>query len=126
MWSHEAHLRRCLARADEHPMAAKVALLARREEHALAEAAAVDESLPLAGEVLTVQALFDGAGWVTHCGSKVLADAPPETADATLVARLREVGAVLLAQTNMTEFAYGALGLNAHYVSPETPLLPDE
>ena len=39
---------------------------------------------------------------------------------------LRAQGAILLAQTNMTEFAYGALGLNSTYGTPTTPLRPGE
>ena len=82
----------------------------------------VDPSLPLAGEVLTVKACFDFAGWTTHAGSAVLADAPPAGADAPMVAALRSAGAIVLAQTNMTEFAYGALGLNSTYGKPTTPM----
>ena len=44
-------------------------------------------SLPLAGEVLAVKACFDVAGWTTHAGSAVLADAPPAEIDAPMVAR---------------------------------------
>ena len=40
--------------------------------------------------------------------------------------RLRSAGAIVLAQTNMTEFAYGALGLNSTYGTPTTPLCPGE
>ena len=126
MRAHEAHVLDCLTAADKHHSAAAVALLARRDEAALAEAAAIDASLPLAGDVLTVKALFDVAGWVTHAGSSLLADAPPATVDAPLVSVLRRAGALLTAQTNMTEFAYGALGLNDTYGTPVTPLLPGQ
>ena len=103
-----------------------VALLARRDDAALADAARIDPTLPLAGEVLTVKACFDVAGWTTHAGSAVLADAPPAVADAPLVGALRSAGAIVLAQTNMTEFAYGALGLNSTYGNPTTPMCPGE
>jgi aspartyl-tRNA(Asn)/glutamyl-tRNA(Gln) amidotransferase subunit A len=86
----------------------------------------VDATLPLAGEVLTVKACFDVAGWTTHAGSAVLAGAPPAVEDAPMVGALRAAGAILLAQTNMTEFAYGALGLNATYGTPTTPLCAGE
>jgi aspartyl-tRNA(Asn)/glutamyl-tRNA(Gln) amidotransferase subunit A len=101
-------------------------LLARRDDDALADAAAMDPSLPIAGDVLTVKACFDVAGWTTHAGSAVLADAPAAEADAPMVRALRSAGAVLLAQTNMTEFAYGALGLNDTYGTPTTPLRSGE
>ncbi len=120
------HLRDCIERASEHSEALAVALVARRDDEAIVDAAAVDTSLPLAREVLTVKACFDVAGWTTHAGSAVLADAPPALADAPMVSALRAAGAILIAQTNMTEFAYGALGLNATYGTPTTPLLPDE
>ena len=102
------------------------ALLARRDDEALAEAAVVDPTLPLAGEVVVVKACFDVAGWTTHAGSAVLAGAAPADVDAPLVAALRSAGAIVLAQTNMTEFAYGALGLNSTYGDPTTPLRPGE
>ena len=103
-----------------------VCLVARRDDEALAEAAAIDSSLPLTGQVLTVKACFDVAGWVTHAGSSVLADAAPAHTDAPMVRALRTAGAIVLAQTNMTEFAYGALGLNSTYGTPTTPLRPGE
>jgi len=43
------------------------------------------------------QDLFDIAGEVTTAGSKILRDAPPATADAVAVARLRAAGAVVIA-----------------------------
>ena len=43
-----------------------------------------------------------------------------------MVSALRSAGAILFAQTNMTEFAYGALGLNSTYGTPTTPLRPGE
>lgn len=79
---------------------------------------------PLAGLTMTVKACFDTEGWVTNCGSKVLQGAAPPFTSAALVYRLRMGGATLLAQTNMTEFAYGALGVNTHFGTPRTPLDP--
>ncbi|MFP3567040.1 amidase family protein [Paraburkholderia sp. SIMBA_030] len=123
-----SHLRACLTRADAHAAEADVALLVRRDDAALADAVAWDTlqrgavSAPLAGRVLTVKACFDSAGWITHAGSRVLAGAAPAGTDAPLLAALRRLGAVLIAQTNMTEFAYGALGVNSHFGTPTTPL----
>ncbi|MGE8688988.1 MAG: amidase [Achromobacter sp.] len=122
----------CLARALEDPSAAALALLARRDEDALDEARARDAlrtlapgDEPLAGMALGVKACFDVRGWTTHAGSRVLSDAPAAAEDAPLVRRLRRAGAVLLAQNNMTEFAYGALGLNATFGTPLTPCMAD-
>ena len=119
------HLAACFERANAEAEAMAVAFTARRDDEARVEAAELDASLPLAGEVLTVKACYDVAGWTTHAGSAVLAGAAPAAADAPMVTALRAAGSVLLAQTNMTEFAYGALGLNRTYGTPTTPLLRD-
>jgi aspartyl-tRNA(Asn)/glutamyl-tRNA(Gln) amidotransferase subunit A len=75
---------------------------------------------PLDGAIISIKDLFDVAGEPTRAGSTVLADAPPATADATVVRRLRAAGAVIVAKTNMVEFAYGG-GLNRHYGTPGNP-----
>ncbi len=62
---------------------------------------------PLDGAILTIKDLFDVAGEVTRAGSRVLEKrSKPAAADAVVVSRLREAGAVIVAKTNMTEFAY--------------------
>ncbi|SHF53696.1 aspartyl-tRNA(Asn)/glutamyl-tRNA(Gln) amidotransferase subunit A [Modicisalibacter ilicicola DSM 19980] len=79
---------------------------------------------PLAGLPIAIKALFDVTGAVTHAGSRLLADAPPATRDASAVERLRQSGAILTGHTNMTEFAYSGLGLNPHYGTPDNPVAP--
>jgi Asp-tRNA(Asn)/Glu-tRNA(Gln) amidotransferase A subunit family amidase len=86
-------------------------------EGALAAAAALTEELaqgkwrgPLHGVALGVKDLFDVAGLPTRCGSNVLADAPPATADSAAVARLRAAGAVVVAKLHTQEFAHGPTG----------------
>ena len=76
---------------------------------------------PLAGIPVSVKDLFDVAGQVTRAGSRLLAGAPPASADAPAVARLRRAGAVIVGRTNMTEFAFSGLGLNPHYGTPLSP-----
>jgi aspartyl-tRNA(Asn)/glutamyl-tRNA(Gln) amidotransferase subunit A len=76
---------------------------------------------PLDGAILTIKDLFDVAGEPTRAGSLVLADAPPATADAPVVARLRAAGAVIIGKTNMTEFALSGVGANPHYGTPGNP-----
>jgi aspartyl-tRNA(Asn)/glutamyl-tRNA(Gln) amidotransferase subunit A len=76
---------------------------------------------PLAGLPVSVKDLFDVAGRTTRAGSVVLAGAAPAAADATIVARLRRAGAVIVGKTNMTEFAYSGLGINPHYGTPLAP-----
>ena len=76
---------------------------------------------PLAGIPVSIKDLCDVRGVTTLAGSKALAHRPPAAADAPVVARLRAAGAILLGTTNMTEFAFGALGLNPHYDTPRNP-----
>ncbi|MGZ2744068.1 amidase [Burkholderia stagnalis] len=80
---------------------------------------------PLAGIPVSVKDLFDVAGQVTRAGSRVLDGAPPATADAVAVARLRRAGAVLVGRTNMSEFAFSGLGLNPHFGTPRSPYRRD-
>ncbi len=76
---------------------------------------------PLDGAIVSVKDLFDVAGEPTRAGSTVLADAPPAAADAPVVRRLRAAGAVVIAKTNMSEFAFTGLGINPHYGTPGNP-----
>lgn len=80
----------------------------------------------LHGLNLNIKANIDVQGWVSHAGSAAFAQHPAATQDALLVQRLRQHGATLLAQSNMTEFAYGALGLNGHFGTPLNPRYPNE
>jgi aspartyl-tRNA(Asn)/glutamyl-tRNA(Gln) amidotransferase subunit A len=73
---------------------------------------------PLDGVIVSVKDLFDVAGEPTLAGSLMLRDAPPATADAPAVARLRRAGAVIVGKTAMTEFAFTAIGNNPHYGTP--------
>ena len=73
---------------------------------------------PLDGEIVTIKDLFDVAGEPTTAGSAILRDAPAAAADAVVVRRLRQAGAIILGKTNMTEFAYSGLGLNPHWGTP--------
>ncbi len=75
----------------------------------------------LDGAIITIKDLFDVAGEPTRAGSRILADAPPAAADAPIVRRLRAAGAVIVAKTNMTEFAFSGVGMNPHYGTPGNP-----
>src|ERR1700729_446116 len=77
---------------------------------------------PFDGTIVSIKDLFDVAGEPTRAGSKVLAEeAAPAKADATVVQRLRAAGAVIVAKTNMTEFAFSGIGANPHYGTPGNP-----
>jgi aspartyl-tRNA(Asn)/glutamyl-tRNA(Gln) amidotransferase subunit A len=102
------------------------AFLLIHDSEALATADRVDAQrrgglkLPaLAGIPISIKDLFDEADVVTLGGSKVLVGTPPATRDSTVVERLRRAGAVIVGRTNLTEFAYSALGINPHYGTPK-------
>lgn len=76
---------------------------------------------PLAGIPVSLKDLFDVAGETTLAGSKALRDAAPARKDAAIVQRLKAAGAVLVGRTNMTEFAFSAIGYNPHYGTPGNP-----
>jgi aspartyl-tRNA(Asn)/glutamyl-tRNA(Gln) amidotransferase subunit A len=77
---------------------------------------------PLDGVVITIKDLFDVAGEVTRAGSAVLAKRGKKAAaDAPAVKRLRAAGAVIVAKTNMTEFAFSGVGANPHFGTPGNP-----
>ena len=76
---------------------------------------------PLDGAIVSIKDLFDVKGEPTRAGSKILKDAPPATADAPVVRRLRAAGAVIVAKTNMSEFAFSGVGMNPHYGTPGNP-----
>ena len=95
---------------------------------ALAQAAAVDQCIagggdpgPLAGVPFAVKNLFDIAGLTTVAGSRIHAEKPPATRDATVVERLKEAGAILLGALNMDEYAYGFTTENSHYGACRNP-----
>jgi aspartyl-tRNA(Asn)/glutamyl-tRNA(Gln) amidotransferase subunit A len=77
---------------------------------------------PLDGVIVSIKDLFDVAGEPTRAGSKILAEeALRAAADAPVVRRLRAGGAVIVAKTNTTEFALGAIGANPHFGTPANP-----
>lgn len=126
-----SHVEKQLELRDQEPSARDTAILRTRDRQATDEAAAWDQAatagLPLPelfGNTLMVKACFDVEGWTTDAASKVLADQPAATQDASIVKALRSAGAVVVGHSNMTEFAFGALGTNSHYGTPVTPLDP--
>ncbi|MEM7652373.1 MAG: amidase [Pseudomonadota bacterium] len=98
------------------------------EESARVQADAIDATLkagiqpgPLAGVTISIKDLFDVKGEVTRAAAKTRENADPASQDALAVQRLRAAGAVIVGRTNMTEFAFSALGINPHYGTPLNP-----
>src|SRR5262249_2391661 len=77
---------------------------------------------PLDGAIVSIKDLFDVAGEVTRAGSQVLAaEGLVAESDAPVVTRLRAAGAIIVAKTNMSEFAFSGVGANPHYGTPGNP-----
>jgi len=116
----EAVLSRLAARADNESVFTKLYPEAARAAADAADARRkVGVSLgPLDGTILSIKDLFDVAGEPTMAGSRLLRTVAPALRDAVIVQRLRRAGAVVLGKTNMTEFAFTAIGVNPHYGTP--------
>ncbi|MCP5360495.1 MAG: Asp-tRNA(Asn)/Glu-tRNA(Gln) amidotransferase subunit GatA [Sinobacteraceae bacterium] len=95
-------------------------------EAALAAAAVADARLasgqagPLTGVPLAHKDIFCTEGVLTTCGSKMLANFVSPY-DATLVARLRDAGTVMLGKVNMDEFAMGSSNETSHFGPVRNP-----
>jgi AtzE family amidohydrolase len=97
-------------------------------EAALVDAARIDREIAqghnpgtLAGVPFAVKNLFDIAGLTTLAGSKINAENPAATQDATAVTKLKQAGAVLIGALNMDEYAYGFVTENSHYGATHNP-----
>mgnify|MGYP001376069744 CR=1 FL=1 len=94
-------------------------------ERALAAAARCDSDMaagmshgPLHGVPVAVKDLCDTAGIATSAGMSIRREHVPSK-DATVVARLKQAGAVILGKLQMTEGAYGV-----HHPSVDPPVNP--
>ncbi len=124
----EVLVEQCLARIADPAGEGSRAFVKVYREPALAAARAGDAARragqvasPLAGIPLSIKDLFDIGGEVTLAGSVVMKDGAPATRDAPAIARLKAAGMIIVGRTNMTEFAYGANGMNQHYGTPLNP-----
>lgn len=105
-------VKRCLQRIDEWEPKVK-AWVKINKVAALTEARVLDKEAkggifrgPLHGIPLGIKDIIDVAGYVTGCGSKKMAQGEPAIADAAVVRKLRQSGAIILGKTVTTAYAY--------------------
>lgn len=79
--------------------------------------------LPLYGVPFAVKDNIDGIGFETTAGCPAYAYSPKE--DATVVARLKAAGAVLIGKTNLDQFATGLVGTRSPYGAVSNAFRPE-
>ena len=82
-----------------------------------------EELGPLAGVPVAVKDLMHVKGYPFTCGTKAM-EAQEATADADVVAKLRQAGALIIGTTNLHELAYGVTSANAHFGPVHNPAAP--
>ncbi|RJF76985.1 amidase [Rhodopseudomonas palustris] len=106
------------------------AFMSIEAESALAAADAADSALArgdskgvLHGVPLAHKDMYYDKGHVVTCGSKIRKDYVATTTS-TALQRLKDAGTVRLGSLQMSEFAYGPTGHNAHYGAVGNPWAP--
>jgi aspartyl-tRNA(Asn)/glutamyl-tRNA(Gln) amidotransferase subunit A len=114
--------------AAEHADLGAFITLTLDEAHEQARAAerayATGTARPLEGLTLAVKDLFDTKGVRTTYGSRIHTGHVPD-ADAELVRRAKEAGAIVVGKTLTHEFAWGITSVNPHYPPCRNPYDPE-
>ena len=98
-----------IARARPEQLTAQLAQLSER----LAAVGGDMTQLPLYGVPFAIKDNIDAAGWETTAACPEFAYAP--ASDASVVAKLRAAGAILMGKTNLDQFATGLVGTRSPY-----------
>ncbi len=103
------------------------AYVALTSDQALADARRAEKEImrgkyrgPLHGMPISIKDNLATKGVRTTAGSKILAEWKPDF-DATVVAKLREAGAIHMGKTNMHEWAGGGTTINPYYGATRNP-----
>jgi allophanate hydrolase len=95
----------------------------RKEQHAIAEAKALNDSGGLYGVPVVVKDNIDVVGMPTTVACPAFAYEAAE--DAEVIRRLKCAGAIVVGKTNLDQFATGLAGLRTPYPAPRNPLRRD-
>jgi Asp-tRNA(Asn)/Glu-tRNA(Gln) amidotransferase A subunit family amidase len=113
-------------KSEKHDPALRL-FIAQNREDVLEQAKAATERLKndsalgiLDGVPVAVKDELDQQGYPTTVGTRFMGKTPASR-DATVVARLRAAGAVLVGKANMHEIGLGVTGLNTHHGSARNP-----
>lgn len=122
--SPEQTVAECYARIRAHDDPA-VFITLRREDEVRAEARALprEGARPLLGVPVAIKDNIDMAGVPTTAGCPAFAYKPGK--DASVVARLKRAGALVVGKTNLDQFATGLVGVRSPYGIPRNTLRED-
>lgn len=105
------------------------AFITINEEMSLAQARIADKMIaageagPLTGIPIAQKDIFCARGWLTTCGSKMLANFVSPY-DAGVIERFNQAGAVNIGKTNMDEFAMGSSNETSYFGPVKNPWDP--